>query len=94
MGGNTGEIQIGSERLLFLTFSVLIVNPKKLRSTLLHGGQSARGLLNREKRTKENIWQHTPTHTARSEINVEEKPTVILGPLENPFNISTANVPT
>ena len=33
----------------------------------------ARGLLNRKKRTKENVWQHTPPppppHTARSEKN-------------------------
>ena len=46
-----------SEMLLFLTFSVLVANPKK---TTLHGGQSARGLLNREERTKEKVWQHTP----------------------------------
>ena len=53
--------------LLFLTFSVLVANPKKLLSTVAN---PARGLLNREKRTKEKVWQHTPPptpHTARSE---------------------------
>ena len=51
MGGDIGESKLGSERelykyinhyyvvvkLLFLTFSVLVANPKK---TTLHGGQS------------------------------------------------------
>ena len=53
--------------LLFLTFSVLVANPKKLLYTV---ADPARGLLNREKRTKEKVWQHTPPpipHTARSE---------------------------
>ena len=53
--------------LLFLTFSVLVANPKKLLYTVAN---PARGLLNREKRTKEEVWQHTPPptpHTARSE---------------------------
>ena len=53
--------------LLFLTFSVLVANPKKLLYTVAN---AARGLLNREKRTKEKVWQHTPPptpHTARSE---------------------------
>ena len=53
--------------LLFLTFSVLVANPKKLLYTMAN---PARGLLNREKRTKEKVWQHTPPptpHTARSE---------------------------
>ena len=53
--------------LLFLTFSVLVANPKKLLYTVAN---PARGLLNREKRTKEKVWQHTPLptpHTARSE---------------------------
>ena len=54
--------------LLFLTFSVLVANPKKLLYTVAN---PARGLLNREKRTKEKVWQHTPPpptpHTARSE---------------------------
>ena len=35
--------------LLFLTFSVLVANPKKLLYTVAN---PARGLLNREKRTK------------------------------------------
>ena len=51
--------------LLFLTFSVLVANQKKLLYTVAN---PARGLLNREKRTKkEEVWQHTPRHTARSE---------------------------
>ena len=52
--------------LLFLTFSVLVANPKKLLYTVAN---PARGLLNREKRTKEKVWQHTPPtpYTARSE---------------------------
>ena len=53
--------------LLFLTFSVLVANPKNLLYTVAN---PARGLLNREKRTKEKVWQHTPPptpHTARSE---------------------------
>ena len=43
--------------LLFLTFSVLVANPKKILYTVAN---PARGLLNREKRTKEKVWQHTP----------------------------------
>ena len=43
--------------LLFLTFSVLVANPKKLLYTVAN---PARGLLNREKRTKEKVWEHTP----------------------------------
>ena len=43
--------------LFFLTFSVLVANPKKLLYTVAN---PARGLLNREKRTKEKVWQHTP----------------------------------
>ena len=39
--------------LLFLTFSVLVANPKKLLYTVAN---PARGLLNREKRTKEKVW--------------------------------------
>ena len=53
--------------LLFLASSVLVANPQKLRYTMAN---LARGLLNREKRTKEEVWQHTPPptpHTARSE---------------------------
>ena len=46
------------KKLLFLTFSVLVANPKKLLYTVAN---PARGLLNREKRTKEKVivWQHT-----------------------------------
>ena len=35
----------------------LVVNPKKVLYTLAN---PARGLLNREKRTKEKLWQRTP----------------------------------
>ena len=46
--------------LLFLTFSVLVAKPKKLLYT---AANPARGLLKREKRTKEKVWQHTlPPH--------------------------------
>ena len=45
--------------LLFLTFSVLVANPKKVLYTVAN---PARGLLNREKRTKEKVWQHTRPH--------------------------------
>ena len=38
--------------LLFLTFSVLVANPKKLLYTVAN---PARGLLNREKRTEEKV---------------------------------------
>ena len=53
--------------LLFLTFSVLVANPKKITG-IYTMANPARGLLNREKRTKEKVWQHTPPptpHTAR-----------------------------
>ena len=43
--------------LLYLTFRVLVANPKQLLYTVTN---PARGLLNREKRTKEKVWQHTP----------------------------------
>ena len=43
----------GNVVLLFLTFSVLIANPKKLLYTVAN---PACGLLNREKRTKEEDW--------------------------------------
>ena len=43
--------------LLFFAFSVLVANPKNLLYTVAN---PARGLLNREKRTKEEVWQHTP----------------------------------
>ena len=55
--------------LLFLTFSVLVANPKKL---LYKVANPARGLLSREKRTKEEVWQHThpppPTLLVRRKI--------------------------
>ena len=43
--------------LLFITFSVWVANPKKLPYTVAN---PARGLLTREKRTKEKLWQHPP----------------------------------
>ena len=51
---------MGKKWQLFLTFSVLVANPKKLLYTMAN---PARGLLNREKITKEKVWQHTPTPT-------------------------------
>ena len=54
---NNGEKPTVILLLLFLTFSVLVANPKKLLYTVAN---PARGLLNREKRTKEKVWQHTP----------------------------------
>ena len=56
--------------LLFLTFSVLVANPKKLLYTVAN---PARGLLNREKRTKEKVWQHDKRFcicSLRSHLNV------------------------
>ena len=56
----TSPVPVDSRQLLlllFLTFSVLVANPKKLLYTVAN---PARGLLNREKRTKEKVWQHTP----------------------------------
>ena len=41
--------------LLFLTFSVLVANPKKLLYTVAN---PARGLLNREKRKKKSHYSH------------------------------------
>ena len=63
--GHTGYIYIYILLLLFLTFSVLVANLKKLLYTVAN---PARGLLNREKITKEKVWQYTPPtpHTARS----------------------------
>ena len=43
--------------LLFLTFSVLVANPKKLVYTVAN---PARRLLNRKKIITEKIWHHTP----------------------------------
>ena len=42
--------------LLFLAFSALVANTKKLLYTVAN---PARGLLNREKRTKEKVWLYT-----------------------------------
>ena len=53
--------------LLFLAFSVLVANPKK---TALHGGQSRSWSAEQGKeRTKEKVWQHTPTLFVRRKIN-------------------------
>ena len=67
-----------TQNTLFLTFSVLVANPKKLLYTVV--ANPPRGLLNSEKRTKEKVWQHTPPspppaplHTARSEKNISNK---------------------
>ena len=49
-------ITLGQQLLLFLTFSALVANPKKLLYTVAN---PARGLLNREKRKKK-VWQRTP----------------------------------
>ena len=51
--------------LLFLTFSVLVANPKK---PYLHGGQS-RSWSAREKRTKGESLPAPPTHAARTKEN-------------------------
>ena len=50
--------------MLFLTFSVLVAIPKKLLNTVAN---PARGLLNREKGTKEKAWMRTPPNAARLE---------------------------
>ena len=41
--------------LLFLKFSALVANPKKLLYTVAN---PARGLLNREKKKKKKVWQY------------------------------------
>ena len=61
--------------LLFLTFSALVANPKKLLYTVAN---PARGLLNREKKEKEKVWQRNPpppppARNARSEKFIEKK---------------------
>ena len=43
--------------LLFLTFSALVANPKKLPYTVAN---PARGLLHREKKKTEKVWQRPP----------------------------------
>ena len=53
------SIQLSS-LLLFLTFSVLVASPKKLLYTMAN---PARGLLNREKRTKKSLAAYpSPPH--------------------------------
>ena len=55
--------------LLFLTFSALVANPKKLLYTVAN---PARGLLNGKKKKKKKVWQHPsspPPRAARSEKN-------------------------
>ena len=44
--------------LLFLAFSVLVANPRKV---ILHGGQSRSWSAEQEKRKGEKVWQHTPS---------------------------------
>ena len=56
--------------LLFLTFSVLIAKPKKQLYRVVN---PARGLLNREKRTKEKVWQHTPPHCSFGENKIKSR---------------------
>ena len=57
--------------MLFLTFSALVANPKKLLFTVAN---PARGLLNREKKKKEKVWQRPPPPcAARSEKNKQIK---------------------
>ena len=51
-------IAMQGHQLLFLTFSILVANnPKNYFYTVAN---PARGLLNRGKRTKDKVWQHTP----------------------------------
>ena len=52
------------EKLLFLTFSALVANPKKLLYTVAN---PACGLLNREKKKKSGSAPPTPLRAARSE---------------------------
>ena len=52
--------------LLFLTFSVLVANPKKLLYTVAN---PARGLLNREKRTKEKVMGYKRNNTHKKNNN-------------------------
>ena len=64
--GKSADVNGIVEKLLFLTFSVLVANPQKLLYTV---ASPARGLLNREKRTKEKrLAAYPPTlHIAHSE---------------------------
>ena len=56
--------------LLFLTFSALVANPKKLLYTVAN---PARGLLNREKKKKEKVWQRPPPPRARCSFGEKKK---------------------
>ena len=42
---------------MFLTFSALVANPKKLLYTVVN---PARGLLNRGEKKKKKVWQRPP----------------------------------
>ena len=57
--------------LLFLTFSALAANPKKLLYTVAN---PARGLPNREKKKKKKVWQRPPpARAARSQKKKKKK---------------------
>ena len=49
---------------------IMVANPKKILFTV---AGPDRGLLNREKRTKEKIWQRSPPHPPRCSFGEEEK---------------------
>ena len=102
MGGNTGEIHIGSERELYkyIVFS-------HFQRIGLHGGQPRSWclLLNTEKRTKEKMWQRLPPlHAACSEEKNEKKrdASICLGatqvsvprPYKDSFDSSTSPMST
>ena len=55
--------------LLFLTFSVLVANPRKIMNT---AANPACGLLNREERTKKESLaaHHNPSHCLLGENNI------------------------
>ena len=50
------------EKSLFLTFSVMVANPKK--TTFSPGGQSRSWSADQGKRTKAKVWQRTPPRCA------------------------------
>ena len=56
--------------LLFLTFSALVANPKKLLYTVAN---PARGLLNRERKKKEKVWQRPPPPPPRAARSEKKK---------------------